>query len=267
MCPLKVASVQTCPEFGAYADNITAALDLVPPDCDLAVLPELFASGYQFTNRDEVRDLADDLTGTPAPDSACARLTAFARQHGCTLVAGLAETAGDKLFNSAVLVRPDGSREVYRKVHLFQDEKLCFDPGDLGFPVFTACGTSVGLMVCYDWLYPESARSLALGGARIICHPSNLVLPWCPQAMITRCLENRIFALTSNRIGREHRTEPELTFIGHSQVVSPRGEVLMRLDREATGAAVAVIDLEATGKMITPRNHLWDDRRPDAYRL
>jgi len=267
MKPLKVASIQTLPEFGKVAENTAAALSLIPSSCDLAVLPELFNTGYQFRSRDEALALAEDLHAEPGAESTLGRLIDHAAASGTTLVAGMAERHGDHVYNSAVLVRPEGSREVYRKVHLFWDEKTIFEPGDLGFPVFTACGTRLGLMVCYDWLYPEAARTLALAGAEVLCHPSNLVLPWCPEAMVTRCLENRVFAVTSNRIGRENRTGKPLEFIGMSQVVSPRGEILDRLEGDSPGAAVAAVDLSDINREITPRNHLWRDRRPESYGL
>lgn len=183
-------------------------------------------------------------------------------------MAGLPERDGDLIFNSSVLVRPDGSVELYRKVHLFWDEKLIFSRGDLGFPVFEACGTTVGMMICFDWVFPEAARSLALAGARVICHPSNLVLTFCPDAMPTRCLENRVYALTSNRVGVEERVAgSRLEFTGLSQVCGPINNVMARLDGESTGAAVAEIDLIDTDKRLTPRNDLFEDRRPDQYRL
>lgn len=279
---LTVAAVQTAPLFGEVERNIEAALALVPPGCDLAVLPELCATGYQFACRDEARALAEPVPGGPS----CRRLLDFARRSGTTLVAGLAErapagrrgggagggggdagTGDERIYNSAVLCRPDGSWGVYRKVHLFWDEKALFDPGDLGFPVFPGCGTTLGLMVCFDWIFPEAARTLALAGAAVVCHPSNLVLPYCPEAMITRCLENRVFAVTANRVGEENRTGTPLRFIGRSQVVSPRGERLAVCGDAEPGAAVAVVDLAAADKRITPRNDLFADRRPQAYRL
>jgi len=262
---LTLAAVQTSPVFGEVQANVDAALALVPAGCDLAVIPELFASGYQFTGRTEARQFAENLrTGD---GYAMGRLTAAARDTGTTLVAGLVEQDGDRLYNSSVLVRPDGSREIYRKVHLFLDEKDIFDPGDLGFPVYEACGTTVGMMICFDWVFPEAARSLALAGAQILLHPSNLLLPWCPEAMKTRCLENRVFAVTANRVGSEQRTGQKLTFIGMSQVATPMGETPARLDTLETGVAVHRISLAETDKALTPRNHLFDDRRPEAYRL
>lgn len=266
MNELLVAAVQTSPVFGEVRPNVDTALDLVPPDADLVVLPELFASGYQFRNRDEARALAED----PVQGGyACDRLRAAARDLDTVLVAGIAELAGDKLYNSAVMIRPDGTQELYRKIHLFWDEKSIFEPGDLGFPAFPACGTTVGLMICFDWVFPEAARSLALAGARILLHPSNLLLPWCPEAMKTRSQENRVFTVTANRTGEEDRTDNPLRFIGLSQLTSPLGEVLERLDETTVGAASARIDPEEAvrTKTVTPRNDVLGDRRPDQYRL
>lgn len=261
MSELRVAAIQTSPVFGETAGNLEAALDLVPPGIDLAVLPELCTTGYQFRDRRELRDLAE-----PADGPTSRRLAKRAAATGATLVAGFAERDGDRLYNSAVLFRPDGGWGLYRKVHLFWEEKTLFDPGDRGFPVFSAAGATVGLMICFDWIYPEAARSLALAGATLICHPSNLVLSHCPDAMITRCLENRLFAATANRVGEENRTGTPLRFIGLSQIVSPRGERLARLDATGTGAAVAVLDPATADRRITPRNDLLADRRPETYR-
>jgi len=265
MKALTVAAIQTHPVFGRMEKNVEVALDFIPDKCDLAVLPELFSTGYQFKNRKEALAMAENLKGEPETGTATRRLTRKASESGTTIVAGLAEKDGDRVFNSSVLFRPDGSREIYRKVHLFLDEKSIFTPGDLGFPVFRACGTMIGMMICFDWIFPEAARSLALAGAEIICHPSNLLLPWCQAAMITRCQENMVFAVTSNRVGSENRTGVELTFSGRSQIVSPRGERLAELDKEKTGAATATVTLLEKDKLFTPGNDLWKDRRPESY--
>ncbi len=260
---LRAAVVQTDPTFGAVVRNVEAALALVPAACDLAVLPELFATGYQFVDRDETHALAESVPDGPT----CQRLREFAGASGTTLVAGLAERADDRVFNSAVLIRPDGTHEIYRKVHLFWDEKVIFDPGNLGFPVFTACGTTIGLMICFDWIFPEAARTLALRGAQLICHPSNLVLPHCPNSMPVRALENRVFTLTANRVGHEHRTVTPLTFIGNSRIIAPNAAVVAACGDTEAAAATADLDLSLCDKNITPRNDLFVDRRPDAYGL
>ncbi len=264
---LTVATIQTSPVFGDISGNLERAMQLIPTDCDLVILPELFATGYQFHDTAEAMTMAEDIAGDGPPGPILAALTRQAADLGSTLVAGLAECADGRLYNSAVLIRPDGSRETYRKVHLFDREKEVFTPGDLGFPVFKACGTTLGLMVCFDWIFPEAARSLALAGAEILCHPSNLLLPWCPAAMVTRCQENRVFAITANRIGSENRTGVNLEFIGMSEVVSPLGDILGQLGRTEEKALKVTIDLDTIKKQVTPRNHIFGDRRPDQYRL
>ena len=261
MSVIQAAVIQTYPVFGAVETNLATALAAVPAACELAVLPELCTTGYQFQDRDELRGLAEEIPAGPT----CRRLAEQAAQTGTTLVAGLAERDGKRLFNSAVLVRPDGRVERYRKVHLFQDEKLVFDPGDLGFPVFEACGTTIGMMICFDWIFPESAGTLARRGARIVCHPSNLVLSYCPDAMPVRALENRIFTLTANRVGIENRTGLPLRFIGRSTIVSPLAERLLVLDADRAESGLASLDLALCDPWLTPRNHIVQDRRPEFY--
>ncbi len=121
-------------------------------------------------------------------------------------------------------------------------------------------------MICFDWIYPESARSLALKGAQLIVHPANLVLPNCPDAMVTRCLENRVFTATADRVGEENRGEVELKFIGTSEIVTPNGKILCRLGIQESTISVVDVDLTlANQKKINNYNHLFEGRRPDQY--
>jgi predicted amidohydrolase len=178
----------------------------------------------------------------------------------------LAEEAGRRLYNSAVLVSPKGWSRTYRKSHLFVDEKSFYHPGDTGFQVFHIGAARLGLMICFDWIYPESMRVLALKGADIVCHPANLVLPFCQKAMITRCLENGVFAITANRTGMETRGGKSLTYSGASQIVGPRGELLDQAGPEEEAVGVVEIDpMKARDKKVTERNDLLADRRPELY--
>lgn len=261
---MEVGFVQHSPSFGRLKANLDHVADLLrTARADLFVLPELFATGYQFTSRREVERLAETI-----PDGITTkRLIALARQRRCTIVAGLAERKGRSLYNSAVVVGPKGLIGVYRKSHLFYEETLWFNPGNTGFRVWNAAGAVVGVMVCFDWFFPESMRCLALAGADIICHPANLVLPHAPNAMITRCLENRVFAVTADRVGSEERKDKErLTYIGSSQIVSPQGEVLARAstDREEV-RVVSIEPKDARRKTINRYNHLFLDRRVELY--
>jgi predicted amidohydrolase len=167
-----------------------------------------------------------------------------------------------------MLVSGGGVEGCYRKIHLFNREKLWFSPGDQTPPVFDIGWCRVGLMICFDWIFPETARTLAIAGADLIAHPSNLVLPYCQNAMVTRCLENRLFAVTANRIGCERRGSDEFCFTGSSQITGPKGGILHRATEEDAEVAVMEIDPKSSReKTLNPHNHLLEDRRIDLYGL
>lgn len=258
---MRLAIVQTDPVFGDVRKNVASALELLDKaSADLYVLPELFNTGYNFADVRELEPLAEDASG-----STYRSLADFASRKRCHIVYGFAEKA-DRLYNSATLVGPHGLIGLYRKVHLYYRENILFDPGNLGFPVYDLPFGSLGVMICFDWIYPEAARTLALRGAQLIAHPSNLVLPYCPDAMVTRCIENRLFAATANRVGRENRGGIDLTYIGMSQVVTPGGQILARLDKESSGTAVVDIDLSAaSSKRLNEYNDLLTGLRMEQY--
>lgn len=261
---LKVGYVQTDPRFGEKKANVDQAIEILSSaEADLMVLPELFNSGYQFTSKSEAAGLAEEVPS----GYTTRRLIKLSREKKMYLVAGLPEKKGRNLYNSAVLIGPSGFIDVYRKIHLFYEEKLWFTAGNKQLKVYDIGKARIGMMVCFDWFFPEVSRILALKGAEIICHPSNLVLPHCPQAMMTRCLENRVYAVTADRVGFEERDEKErLTFIGLSQIISPKGEILHRASGEKPGMQIVEINpLEARKKSINRYNHLFEDRRPDFY--
>lgn len=227
---------------------------------DLLVLPELSNSGYAFSSRDAALETAEDVSDSQFIDF----LTTWCKERSAHVVAGLNERAGKDLFNSAVLVGPNGLLGTYRKLHLFLNEKDIFSPGNLGLPVFDLGFAKIGMQVCFDWLFPEGWRSLALDGADIICHPSNLVLPgFAQQAVPVHGLINHVFVVTANRIG----TEGNLTFTGLSTIGDPLGKVLAQAPTDTEQVQIVEIDLDlARNKNMTPRNNLFADRRPDCYK-
>ncbi len=259
---MKLALVQFAPVFGDIAENRRKMQGLWPDDVDLVVFPELCLSGYLFENREEAYSLGENLDG---PTLSWAKKLCVEKKSA--VVYGFAERDGDKLYNSAVLVKPDGNATLYRKMHLFYKEKECFDSGNLGWSVTDVCGCKVGLMICFDWRFPESARTLALKGAELIAHPSNLVQPYCQAAMITRCLENKIFAATANRIGSEARAGMSFTYTGESQVASPSGKILVKCTLGSEQVETVEIDPdEARDKSVAGINDLFADRRPEHYK-
>jgi predicted amidohydrolase len=263
---MRVGFIQNNPVFGNVQENLSRVERLLPAhNADLFVLPELFATGYQFANKEEAYSLAEAV-----PEGATTRtLMALAKKTHTFIIAGLVEIDAGQVYNSAVIIGPGGYIGTYRKLHLFDTEKNCFAPGNLPLQVFDIAGAKVGVMICFDWRFPETARTLALMGADLIAHPSNLVLAHCPQAMITRCLENRVFAITADRVGTENRIQGEsLHFIGQSQIVDPDGHVLVRASRTDEEVHVVEIDLSlARNKDLTPHNHLFEDRRTEDYHL
>ena len=262
---IRAGFVQFNPRFGQVRNNVRRLEVLLQPvRADLLVIPELFNTGYQFASAREV-----DVLAEPIPNGyTTQKLCALAKRKKTFLVAGIPERRGSKFYNSAVLVGPQGYIGVYRKAHLFHEEKIWFSPGNTALRVWDIGVARVGIMICFDWFFPEVARTLSLKRADILCHPANLVLPHCPDAMITRSLENGVFSITANRTGVEARGgKPPFRYIGNSQVVTPNGEVLFRASRTRPAAQVVALDpSQARNKELTPYNHLLRDRRSELFR-
>ena len=262
---MKVGFVQFNPVFGDVETNLATIERLISStEADLLVLPELATTGYTFTTKKELESIAEPF----ATSESLRRLQALASQNTCAIVVGFAEQADEGLFNSAALLRPDGTRERYRKIHLFGAEKLFFEPGNLPFTVHECQGVRLGMIVCFDWYFPESIRTLALRGVQIVCQPANLVLQWCQRAMIIRSVENRIFTITANRYGTESRGKYSFAFTGKSQVTAPAGDVVIQAPGEGDFVSVAEIDpAEALNKQVTRYNNIPSDRRPEYYTI
>ncbi len=259
---MKFGYVQFAPVFGEKERNIETILKLlnlgVKQEANLLVLPELCNTGYVFKSREEVKNLAEKI---PEGDTTQALIN-FAEKGNIYIVAGLCEKENGKYFNSAVLLGPKGFIDTYRKAHLFHKEKLWFSRGNTSFKVHDALKARVGMMICFDWFFPEVARILALEGAHIICHPSNLVLPYCQKSLLGAAIQNRVFILTANRIGVERGVK----FTGRSQILSPEMKILAKSKENTEEVKVVQIDpTTAENKRITEYNDLREDRRVDLY--
>jgi predicted amidohydrolase len=225
---------------------------------DLLVLPELANSGYMFKSRDEALARSETI-----PDGLFSTSFLEWSHEGRVVVVGICEMKEGNLYNSAAVFADGKHLTTYRKIHLFDRENEWFLPGNEEPPVVDFKGNKIGVMVCFDWAFPEVARILALKGADIILHPANLVLPYCQNAMITRSIENRVFTATANRVG----TERGVVFSGMSQITGPKGELLLQLQEEKLRVAWVDLDLSvARDKKITKRNDVMEDRRPSIYR-
>lgn len=263
MKTFRVAFVQGRPRFGATEANLEKGLALADTVvADLVVLPELWSTGYVFSSRTEVAALAED-----ARTGATARALAWAAQREKRhYIAGFAEVARGRYFNSAMLVGPRGVRAVYRKLHLFEREQEWFERGDLPLEVHRVGAARVGMLICYDWRFPEATRALALMGADLVAHPSNLVYPNAQTAMLTRALENRVYIVTANRTGTETRPGGSVPFTGRSQVAAPDGSPLVRARKSEETAVAVDLDLaRARNKELTRLTAMFSNRRPEHY--
>jgi N-carbamoylputrescine amidase len=225
---VEIACIQMEPVVGDREANLRKSLGMIEEaashGASLIVLPELCNSGYVFESRDEAFELAE-----PVPDGPTARAwIEVAGRRDLHIIAGISERAGDVLYNSSVVIGPQGHVGTFRKVHLWNEENLYFEPGDVGYPVFKTPLGRIGTFICYDCWFPESFRLCALQGADIVCVPTN----WVPipgqdpnrEAMANiLCMAaahcNSVFVAAADRVGSE-RGQP---FIGQSLIVSYTG--------------------------------------------
>jgi len=226
-------------------------------EVEVLVLPELCNSGYVFESLEEATSVSEEI---PSGEFSRELLSWSKENH--LVVAGFCEKTANGLYNSAAAFANGEHLITYRKLHLFLNEKDWFKPGDEEPPIVEFKSARFGLMVCFDWIFPEVARVLTIKGAQVILHPANLVLPYCQDAMVTRSIENSVFTATANRIG----TERNVTFSGNSQITDVNGTRLATLTGNQAGLTFTDIDpRKADDKMITERNHIINDRKPELY--
>ena len=258
---MRIGFVQFSPSFGNKQENYATVARLIETTkADIIVLPELFNTGYAFLDKEELADLAEAAQGETFDF-----IHTRAKEKGCAFAYGFAEKADDVYYNSMAFVSDSGMIASYRKSHLFFEEKFLFQPGNTGFHVFEYADVKFGLLICWDWIYPEAMRTLALKGAQIILQSANLVTPYCPNAMVTRAVENHVFIVTADRTGDEVRDGKDFHFIGMSQVVAPNGDILVRIGQETDAKVVTVNPQQALDKKMNIHNDLFADRRDELY--
>ncbi|WP_434608681.1 nitrilase family protein [Pseudomonas sp. R1-7] len=275
--PVRVAVVQFDPQVGIsnretnLHRSLALAAKAVDDGANLVVLPELSNTGYFFTSRQDAFEHAESV---PDGQSVQAWMD-FARQHQIYLVAGLTERDGMRLFNTGVLVGPDGFIGKYRKAHLWNLEKLWFTPGDLGFPVFETPIGRIGLLICWDIWFPEVPRILSQQGADIICSLNNWV--WTPPPLFDdagKCMAsyltmtaahvNNVFIAAASRIGEERGAR----YLGCSLIAGTNGWPIGAV-ASADQQEILLADIDLTSSRSAAiwnnLNDLHRDRRADLY--
>ncbi|MCF8078352.1 MAG: carbon-nitrogen hydrolase family protein [Desulfobacterales bacterium] len=231
---------------------------------DLMVFPECANSGYAFSSLSEAMPYAETIPG-PFTES----LAEAASQKGCWLSVGLLEKQDSQLFNTAVLVGPAGELYSYRKTHLpFLGVDRFVTPGD-DLPVISTSVAKFGILICYEWRFPEVARSYALKGAEVLLGMSN----WPEGARVTpekllpaRAVENRLWIVSTNRVG----TERGARYVGMSAVIDPDGNSVSAAEGKEE-VLLGEIDpsLSRSKRLVKQKGEyeidLLGDRRPDLY--
>jgi predicted amidohydrolase len=267
-----LGAVQFEPRIGYKTDNVKKSLELINAAADkgaqLIVLPEMCNTGYMFNTRAEAQEVAEKIPEGPTTQA----WIKAAKERNIYIVAGIGELDADgvRLYNSAVLIGPNGFIGVHRKLHLWYDDKIFFEPGNLGYQVFQTPIGRIGLLICFDMWYFENFRILAMMGADIVCCPTNWV-DGVPEDLRTLgpnlCLVNsscnNIFIVAADRIG----TERECTFPGLSCITAPdawyRAGPASRDKEEILTAKVNL--MEARRLNWNPMNVVLRDRRTDLY--
>jgi len=270
---IRIACIQMQPAMAKVEANVAHSLGLIGRAVELGaklvVLPELSNTGYMFQSREEAFALSEPIPTGPTVKA----WGDIAAKHGLHLVAGICERDGAKLFNSAVLIGPAGYIGTFRKVHLWNEENLYFEPGDLGIPVFHTAIGRVGMAICYDGWFPETYRLAALQGADIVCVPTN----WVPipgqaegrEAManilaMAAAHSNSIYIACADRVGTE-RGQP---FEGQSLIVGHTGWPVAgpaSRDKEEILTADVALGEARRARNWNAFNQVLRDRRSDLY--
>lgn len=264
---MKVALAQLAPAVGEKEKNLRKLEKAVAKsEADLLLAGELFLTGYMA--RDAFARLAEPVDG---PSVKAVR--AMAEEHSTHVVLGMPEREPGtrRLFNSSVLVTPDGRAVAYRKVYPANfgpfEEGLYFGRGNELPLVNTKLG-KIGLLICYDTFFPELAKAYALKGAdllAIISASPATSKPFFDRILPARAIENAFYVLYANLVG----TEANIVFQGGTQAIGPRGEDLGRAKDFVEDTVVAHVDLRdvRTARAFRPtlrdtRQEMWQNVEP-----
>lgn len=267
---VKIAAVQMDPKIMGKRLNLDKILleakNAASNGADLIVFPECALTGYVFASREEAIPFMETVPGPSTRE-----LAACCKELGVHIITGLLEIDTDRCFNTAILLSPQGLVGKYRKNHLpFLGVDRFIDLGDQAFQVYPTPIGNIGLHICYDCIFPESARVMALSGADILALPTGF-----PEGrgkaieyvVNTRAYENKVHLVAVNRVG----TERGIRYIGNSKIVDAWGDTLAEASSDQEEIVYAEISIaEARQKRIVlkPGELELDfigDRRPELY--
>jgi len=269
---VKVAALQMEPHICNKDRNIEETLKIIDQagkaGAKLMVLPELANTGYIFNSRQEAFAVAEEVPEGPTTEE----WIKAAKKYDAYICAGICEREGNHLYNSVVVVGPEGYIGTYRKMHLWNEEKLWFEPGNLGFPVFSLPFGKIGCRICYDVWFPEVTRILAVQGADIICDSTNWVVveplqtkqkPTAATSAAQMSLMNAVYSICADRVGEERGC----VYIGNSCITDPGGGfVAGPANPDKPEVVMAEINVVAARyRHWSALNNPHTDRRTDFY--
>jgi len=250
--------------YNDKAKNIKKISDYINDiNSEILVFPELATSGYYYTDRKVLKTIAEE-----SDSSTVKHIQKLSTSLNKIIVFGFPELFENRIYNSAAIIFPNPELSTtYRKTHLFYKERFVFEEGDTGFTVIEYNGLRLGTMICYDWRFPEAARSLALDGADLIVCPSNLVTGVWQNVMSSRALENKVYMAVANKIGIESNNGDILEFNGESAIYSYDGSYLAKASNNCEEVITAEIYPKKTrDKSFNEINDIFKDRRPQFYK-
>lgn len=242
----------------------------------IILLQELFETPY-FCQTEKYENFS--LASTVEDNPAINHFKEVAKELSVVLPISFYEKAGNVMFNSLVVIDADGTvMDTYRKTHIpdghCYEEKFYFSPGDTGFKVWKTKYATIGVGICWDQWFPETARSLALLGAELLFFPTAIgtepVLPIDSSGHWRRCMQGHAAAnimpvIASNRIGTETQDDSSMTFYGQSFIADETGLIVKSASSDKEEVLVAEFDLDA----IAEKRISWGvyrDRRPEMYK-
>lgn len=239
---MKIEVVQTTTRDGDTAHNLRGILEALAqcaPDTDILLFPESHLTG--FLTADDVGMLSEAIDG-----HAVQAVVTAARQRNVAVVLGLYENNGGTFYNTTLFIAPEGILLTYRKTHLWLPEHGIVVPGDR-FATVEWRGVRLGLLICYDSEFPETARALKALGAQLMLITDGLAEPEDHVhrvSVMARAMENQVFAVVANRVGEG----PDgCVFVGASLAVDPYGQTLFEAGRGESRHSVT-LDLSLIGK-------------------
>lgn len=255
---IQAAVIQFNVKQGDVDANLAYVREALPrvaaQGANLAVLPEMWSSGFAYKNLNELALRTERIV---------AELLELSRKHKLVIVGSMPEPNGDKVFNTIHVIDNGTLAGVYRKIHLFSllGEDRAFSGGESWLLADTSIG-KVGVIICYDLRFPELSRRLAVEGAQVICVPAQWPKPrqehW-RTLLRARAIENQLFVVSCNTCGMVGK----LDFFGMSMIIDPKGELLGELG-ENEGECSALLDLQAMSEW-RAQIPCFSDRRPESY--